>query len=124
MATKILIVEDYWDSRVILTVLLQSLGYTVIEAANGQEGLEKAAAELPDLIIMDIGLPGMDGIETTLRLKQNAATAGIPVVAYTIWKEQSYQERAQQAGIVEYLTKPTPPPVFKDVIERTLEVRC
>ncbi|MDP6559855.1 MAG: response regulator [Candidatus Binatia bacterium] len=119
MATKILVVEDHWDSRAILKMLLQNLWDTAIEAKNGHEGLGKAAAELPDLIIMDIGLPGMDGIETTLKQRQNPATAGISVDAYTIWKE-----RAQQAGIVEYPTKPTPQPVFKDVIEWALEVRC
>ena len=119
--TRILIVEDYLDTREIIKAILKNQGYSVIEAETGQEGLEKAIAELPDLIIMDIMLPGMDGIETTIKLKQHPKTANIPVIANTIWKERDFQDRAEKAGIVEYLIKPTAPLVFKEIIERTLK---
>jgi CheY-like chemotaxis protein len=71
----------------ILAVMLSRLHYQVIEASDGLEGIDKAVAESPDLIIMDLGLPGIDGLETTVRLKQNPKTAHIPVVAHTIWSE-------------------------------------
>lgn len=120
MSQKVLIVEDQMDHRMILAVMLDHLHYQVIEAADGTEGLDKAVSEAPDLIIMDLGLPGIDGLETTIRLKQNPKTAHIPVIAHTIWKEEEYREKAEQAGVVEYLTKPTPPAIFKRVLEKLL----
>jgi len=120
MAGRVLIVEDQLDHRTILTIMLSRLHYQVIEASDGMEGIDKAVAESPDLIIMDLGLPGIDGLEATIRLKQNAKTAHIPVVAHTIWSEQEHRERAQQAGIAEFLTKPTPTETFKRVLEKLL----
>lgn len=120
MAGRVLIVEDQLDHRMILAVMLNRLHYQVIEASDGLEGIDKAIAESPDLIIMDLGLPGIDGLEATIRLKQNPKTAHIPIVAHTIWSEQEHRERAQQAGIVEYLTKPTPSATFKRVMEKIL----
>ena len=120
MAGRVLIVEDQLDHRMILAVILSHLHYQVIEAADGLEGIHKALSEAPDLIIMDLGLPGIDGLETTVRLKQNPKTAHIPVIAHTIWKEEEYKQRAHQAGIVEYLTKPTPSETFKRVLEKLL----
>lgn len=117
---KILVVEDHPDSREILVVQLQRMTCEVIEAASGEEAIEKASAEGPNLIIMDLGLPGINGLETTARLKKNPKTAHIPVVALTAWPEQDYKNKALQAGTVEYLTKPTPPQVLKQVIERFL----
>ena len=120
MSGKVLIVEDQLDHRMILAVILSHLHYQVIEAADGMEGIDKAVTEAPDLIIMDLGLPGIDGLETTVQLKQNPKTAHIPVIAHTIWKEVEYRQKAHQAGIVEYLTKPTPPATFKHVLEKLL----
>jgi len=120
MPGKILIVEDHQDSREILAIQLRLMSYEVIEAVDGQEGIEKAQAENPNLIIMDLGLPGIDGIETTVRLKQNPKTAHIPVIALTAWQEQDYKDKALQAGMAGFLTKPTPPRILKDVIERSL----
>lgn len=120
MPAKILIVEDHEDSRDILKVQIQALGYEVIEAESGQEGLEKALTEAPDFIIMDLGLPGIDGIEAAVRLKKNPKTADIPVIAHTAWSPEDYKEKAERAGMVAYLTKPTPPHLFKEVIQRVL----
>ncbi len=120
MPGKILIVEDHTDSREILAIQLRLMSYEVIEAVDGQEGIEKAQAENPNLIIMDLGLPGIDGIETTVRLKQNPKTAHIPVIALTAWQEQDYKDKALQAGMAGFLTKPTPPRILKDAIERSL----
>lgn len=123
MSAKLLIVEDHEDSREILKVQLEALGYEVIEAASGEEGLEKAFVETPRLIIMDIGLPGINGIETTAKLKGNPKTAHIPVVAHTAWKEEDYREKAEKAGMVAFLTKPSPPKVIKEVIQRFLQTK-
>jgi len=121
MPKKILVVEDHQDSREILIVQLRSMSYKeVIEAASGEEGIEKALVEDPDLIIMDLGLPGINGIEATARLKQNPKTAKIPVIALTAWQEQDFRDKALKAGVVEYLSKPTPPRILKEALERFL----
>ncbi|MBI2997054.1 MAG: response regulator [Deltaproteobacteria bacterium] len=121
MSAKILIVEDHPDSREILGCQLRHMGYEVIEAARGPEGIEKAIVQGPDLIVMDLGLPGMNGIDATVKLKQSPKTANIPVIAYTAWKEQNYRDRALEAGMAEFLTKPTPPAVFREVLQRVLQ---
>lgn len=121
MPPKILIVEDHRDSREVLAIMLRSMGYEVIEAANGQEAIEKAGVEEPDLVIMDLGLPGISGIEATVKLKQDPKTAHIPVIAYSAWSEEQYRAQALKAGMVEYLPKPTAPRVFQKVLQRLLE---
>lgn len=118
---KILVVEDHPDSREVLVLQLRRMSFKeIIEAERGEEGIDKALTEGPDLIIMDLGLPGMNGIEATARLKQNPQTAHIPVIALTAWREEDFKDRALKAGIAEYLTKPTSPQVLKTVIERLL----
>jgi two-component system, cell cycle response regulator DivK len=120
MATKILIVEDHEDCRELLLVYLQRVGYQVLQAASGEQGIEKALEAKPDLIIMDLGLPGINGIEATTRLKKNIKTAHIPVIAYTAWSEAKFKETAKKAGMVGFLTKPTPPDVLNEVIQKYL----
>jgi two-component system cell cycle response regulator DivK len=121
MPAKILIVEDHSDSREILRMQIQYLGYEVIEAGNGMEAIEKAVAENPDLIIMDLGLPGINGFETTIRIKQKLKTAHIPIIAYTAWKEEDYKGKALEAGMVEFLQKPALPAAFREVLQRLLQ---
>lgn len=123
MAHKILVIEDLSDSREILVLQLRRMGYEVVEAESATTGIEKALAESPDLIIMDLGLAGMDGIQAALRLKENSKTASIPVIAYTVWDREVYQDKAEKTGIAAYLTKPTPPHVFKAVIEKLLRAK-
>lgn len=117
MAGKILIVEDNWDFREILATVLSTGGYEVIEAPGAQDGIQKAFSESPDLIIMDLGLPEMDGIEATTMLKRNPKTADIPVIAYTVWSDD-FRARALEAGMVEFLPKTTPPQVLRDIVGR------
>lgn len=123
MPGKILIVEDNSDFRQILVHVLLPLEYETIEAATANEGIEKALLEPPDLIIMDLGLPGLNGIEATRLLKQIPETSHIPVVAYTVWGEE-FKDKALQAGMVEFLPKTTPPQVLGEVIERFLQGRA
>lgn len=124
MPAKILVVEDHSDSREILVFQLRHVGYEAIGAETAEEGIEKALAESPDVVVMDLGLPGLDGIEATVRLKQNPQTAHIPVIALTAWGEQFHKEKALAAGMVEYLTKPARLQVIKDVIEKVLQTKA
>jgi CheY-like chemotaxis protein len=120
MNTTILVVEDHDDSREILSTQLKYLGYEVIEAMTGEEGVEKALCHLPHVVIMDIGLPGISGLEATQRLKENPRTAHIPVIAHTAWGEETFRTAGEKAGISEFLTKPTHPKKFQNTIERCL----
>ena len=119
MPAKVLIVEDHPDSRQLLSIQIERLGYEVIEAGSGEEAIEKALAEDPELIIMDLVLPGMNGIEAAVVLKHNLKTSRIPIIAHSAWKEE--KEKALRAGMVEFLLKPTPTNVFRQVLQRILE---
>jgi CheY-like chemotaxis protein len=103
---KVLIVEDHNDCREALVEVLETTGFTVVEAMTGEEGLEKTVLEKPDLIIMDLTLPGMSGIEATTRLKLEPLTSHIPVIAFTAWNEAKYKRWAEKAGVARFLIKP------------------
>lgn len=123
MPAKILVVEDHADSLEVLTIQLKCLGYQVIEAMTGQEGIEKATKCLPQAVIMDLGLPDMNGMEATKRLKQDPRTAHIPVIAHTAWPEEAFRGQAEKAGISDFLTKPTSPNRFRSTIEKWLKLK-
>ena len=107
MAGKnILLVEDNPVNRRLAVFLLRSQGYQVREAATAQEAFEMLEKEPADLIVMDIQLPGMDGLETTRKLKEQPATADIPVIAVTSYAMKGDREKALAAGCVGYVTKP------------------
>jgi len=106
MNGKILVVEDFADSRELLSLLLKRSGYEVFEACDGEEALKKAADIHPDLIVMDISMPRMDGLETTTHLKSNAQTKNIPVVIMTAHTQRSLISDALEAGAVDVLIKP------------------
>src|SRR5215510_14437363 len=116
---RILIVDDSDDSRYILCVTLdRSRGYETIEAANGSEAIKKAISEKPDLIIMDLGLPGISGVDATKVIKNNSTTAHIPIIAHTVWPADSCTEDALNAGMVDYLEKPVSMKLMKETIEK------
>ena len=116
---RILIVDDSDDSRSILGVILhRSWGYETIEAATGTEAVQKAIAEKPDLIIMDLGLPGISGVDATRAIKENSTTAHIPIIAHTVWPADSCKEQALNAGMVDYLEKPVSMVLMKTTIEK------
>jgi CheY-like chemotaxis protein len=102
---KILIVEDVEYNRDLLVQLLEE-EYEVVTAADGAAGIEAAARERPDLILMDLSLPGVDGWEATRRLKAGRETGSIPVIALTAHAMQGDEERARACGCDDYLTKP------------------
>jgi two-component system, cell cycle response regulator DivK len=105
----ILVVDDYQDAREMYAEYLQFSGFRVAEARNGNEAVEKAFALKPDLILMDLSLPGMDGWEATRRLKADEATRGIPVVALTGHALAGASEGAKKAGCDSFVTKPCLP---------------
>lgn len=109
MAHRILIVEDQDDNRRILRDLLTHAGYELIEAANGQEGVRLAGAERPDLILMDIQLPVLDGYEATRRIKADPALRAIPIIAVTSYALSGDDAKAREAGCDDYVTKPFSP---------------
>ncbi len=109
MSQRILVVEDQEDNRNILRDLLTSAGYDVIEALNGQEGVDIAGSERPDLILMDIQLPVLDGYEATRRIKGNPALVSIPVIAVTSYALSGDEAKARAAGCDGYVTKPFSP---------------
>ena len=118
---RILIVEDNADSRELLVLLLRRLGYEVAEAATGLAAIEQTRATRPDLIIMDLGLPGITGDEATARLKADPSTRDIPVIVNTAFnKEAALVERAIAVGAAEILYKPTNLKVLLDVVHRYL----
>lgn len=103
---KILVVEDTPMNLELATDLLEAAGHVVLAATNAEAGIECARREQPDLILMDIGLPGMDGLAATSALKADAATRAIPVVALTAHAMQGDEQLAREAGCLAYLTKP------------------
>jgi two-component system cell cycle response regulator DivK len=105
MAT-ILIVEDNAANMTLAQYLLESVGHRVLSATDAEAGLALARAELPDLILMDIQLPGMDGLEATAQLKREPATQRIPVIALTALAMKGDEERILAAGCDGYIAKP------------------
>jgi two-component system cell cycle response regulator DivK len=103
---RILIVEDNPDNMLLTEMLLQSAGLTVLSAIDAEAGLTLARDERPDLILMDVQLPGMDGLEATALLKQDDATRAIPVVALTALAMKGDEERIRAAGCDGYIAKP------------------
>lgn len=103
---KILIIEDSPLNLKLACFLLRNVGHTALCAANAEAGLVMANTDQPDLILMDIQLPGMDGLEATMLLKQQPATSGIPVVALTAMAMKSDEEKILMAGCDAYIAKP------------------
>ena len=109
MSPRILVIEDQEDNRRILRDLLTSAGYEVIEAVTGEEGVAAAETHRPDLILMDIQLPDLDGYEATRRIKANPALRHIPLIAVTSYALSGDDVKALEAGCDGYVTKPFSP---------------
>jgi two-component system cell cycle response regulator DivK len=109
MSKKILVVEDTEDNRQILRDLLSMAGYDMIEANDGAEGVAKASEHRPDLILMDIQMPVMDGYEATRLIKADPALKAIPVIAVTSYALAGDEAKARAAGCDDYIAKPFSP---------------
>lgn len=103
---RVLIAEDESINRLFLTVLLKKAGHAVIQAVNGKEAVEKAAAEKPDIILMDLSMPVMDGMEAARLIQADPATAPIPVIAVTAYDSDEYRRRCEEAGMSGFIAKP------------------
>jgi two-component system cell cycle response regulator DivK len=112
MTKRILVVEDQEDNRRILRDLLTSAGYDLIEALTGAEGVRLAQAHRPDLILMDIQLPEIDGHEATRRIKSDPVLRPIPIIAVTSYALSGDEAKALAAGADAYVTKPFSPRVL------------
>ena len=109
MSKRILVVEDQEDLRGVLRTLLSGSGYIVIEAADGEAGASKALAERPDLILMDIQLPVLNGYDATRRIKAHPSLKDTPVIAVSSFAMKGDEEKARAAGCDHYVTKPYSP---------------
>ena len=118
---RVLLVDDYRDAREMYSEYLEFSGFDVVEAANGMEALQRAVESAPDIVLMDLSLPVMDGWEATRRLKQDERTAQIPVVALTGHALAGVSEDAKQAGCDAFVTKPCLPEDLVKEIRRVLE---
>ncbi|MCZ6660558.1 MAG: response regulator [bacterium] len=116
----ILLIEDVEDNRDLVVQILES-EYTVVEARDGQEGLEKARATQPHLILLDLALPKMDGWEAARRLKADPALKAIPIIALTAFAMEGDEARALEAGCNAYVAKPILPKDLRAHVRRVLE---
>lgn len=121
---KILYVEDNEDNVYMLSRRLTQQGFEVVVARDGEEGVAMAAAEAPDLVLMDLGLPVLDGWEATRQLKSAPATRTIPIIALTAHAMAGDQERARESGADDFDTKPVELPRLLEKIEALLARRA
>ena len=124
MAKKILLVEDNEMNRDMLSRRLTKRGFNVVIAVDGREGIDLATKEIPDVILMDMSLPEVDGWEATKRIKANDATKRIPLIALTAHAMAGDREKALQAGCDDYDTKPIDFQRLLEKIEKALGQTC
>lgn len=116
----ILIVEDNPANLKLATLLLEKAGYAVLTAADGEAGVRLAGKHLPDLVLMDIQMPGIDGLEATRRLRTDPATSGLRIVALTALAMKGDEERIRAAGCDGYIAKPFRPAEFLEKVAAAL----
>ncbi|MCZ7402330.1 MAG: response regulator [Candidatus Methanoperedens sp.] len=118
---KILVIEDEPNNMMLMTYLLKKYGHEPIEAFTGEEGLEKAAASRPDLILMDLRLPGIDGLETTRRMRKMENILDVPIIAVTSYSMADDLGTIKKAGFNGCLEKPIDPLKINDKIMGMIE---
>ena len=116
----VMVVEDYDDTRALLKSILERKGFRVVEAVNGREAVERAASECPDLILMDLDLPILDGIEATNRIRRMEALCAVPIVAITAYPMSYTRVKAFAQGCDEYIPKPIELTRLEEVLRRHL----
>jgi two-component system cell cycle response regulator DivK len=124
MRKRILVVEDQEDLRAILRDLLSTSGFTVIEALDGAEGVAKATSERPDLVLMDIQLPVLDGYDATRQIKALPGFAAIPIIAVSSFAMKGDEEKARASGCDDYVTKPYTPVDLLRLVRRYFAERA
>ena len=116
----VLIVEDSEDARYFMRLELEQLGYRIVEAENGEKAVEVAVRERPDIILMDLSLPIMNGIAATEKIRASDGLATVPVIAVTAHQETDFRADAKAAGFDAYVTKPIDMPWLSELIEGLL----
>jgi CheY-like chemotaxis protein len=117
---KILLVEDFDDTRLMMKMWLEKRGYRVIEAETGERAITLAQREAPDLIIMDVMMPGMNGLDATQRIREYQALRRTPIVAVSAYGADEYRRLAIQAGCNEYVSTPFEPSALAELIKTLL----
>lgn len=117
---KVLVVEDNEGNMYLCSRILESGGYEVIPATSGEEGVELAIKEKPDLVLMDIQLPDMDGLEVTKKIRESEADGKIPIIALTSYAMTGDREKVLSAGCTGYIEKPINPETFLAEIKKYL----
>ena len=120
MSKRILVVEDQEDNRQIIRDMLTFTDYEIMEAETGEQALEAVAKQRPDVILMDIQLPVMDGYETTRRIKADPVLRSIPIIAVTSYALSGEEQKARAAGCDEYVPKPYSPRQLRAKIRQYL----
>lgn len=123
METTILLVEDNADNQEIYRIILTHGGYSVLQAWDGESGVAMARSHAPDLILMDLTMPVIDGLEATRMLKADPATAAIPIIALTAHATPEDETAAHEAGCVSFLSKPVEPRKVAAEVRRVLAAR-
>ena len=118
MQRTVLIIEDEKLIIVSTQMVLEAAGFHVESATNGEDGIAKAKSQTPDLILLDIMMPGIDGWETLTRLKRDAATANIPVVIFTAREHSRGHQKSAEMGAVDYFRKPFEPGELSELVEK------
>ena len=120
MSPTVLVVEDFDDTRFMLRVMLEVNGYHVIEASDGLQAVEVARSEKPDLILMDMNLPQLDGFAATRRIREQIELRKMPIVAVTAYGTSEYRSKAIAAGCDEFITKPINFAKLKEMLSHLL----
>ena len=118
--TKVLIVEDNEKNLKLFKIIIESLGYETLLARDGEEGIKKAKEQIPNLILMDIQMPVMDGVSAKKVLLADERTKDIPVIALTSYAMKGNKERLIEAGFIDYISKPISKESFIEAVEKAL----
>ena len=121
MSSNILIIEDNEQNLYLVTFILENRGHTVISEMNGESGIKTAGEIKPDIILLDIQLPGLDGYEVAKRLRGNPDLKNIPIVAVTSYAMVGDREKALESGCTGYIEKPINPETFSEEVERFIK---
>ena len=121
---KVLIVDDNQASRDLIRAILKPVRCEIVEASHGQQALDLIQQEHPDLVLLDIDMPGMDGITVVKRIRENQSLAGLPVVAVTAFAMEGDREKGMAAGFTAYLTKPVRVALLRQQVQNLLGARA
>jgi DNA-binding response OmpR family regulator len=122
VSKKILLVEDHPELRRLMADALRRTGYELLEAADGNTGIRLALRETPDLVLLNLSLPGRSGLEVAKQLKENSKTSHIPIVACSGWQDEHMIRQSREAGVAEYLTKPCSGRTIQAVIKKHIGI--